>query len=107
MATQTSSAAGDVQIGEPKRMVRAKQWSEEAEEAWRLQCAGYRDVIDYQLQRQKNPVRWEDNDMRIKKLEVMIKSNRGDNEAAVHYMYFDRKPELQNKEIHTVKLYFR
>ena len=103
---QPIQTAGDC-IGEPKRMVRPKQWSEEAEEAWRLQQAGYKDVIDYQLKRNKNPERWSDDQhQRIKKLEVMLKSGRGEGEK-VHYMYFDRAPELKKKEIHTVKLYYR
>lgn len=28
-------------------MTRAKEWSPEAEEAWRFQVAGYRDELDY------------------------------------------------------------
>ena len=28
------------EVGEPKKMTRAKKWSEEVEEAWRLQQAG-------------------------------------------------------------------
>ena len=99
--------AGDPKIPEPKKMVRAKQWSEEAEEAWRLQQAGYKDIIDYQVQRNKNPDRWDDDNMRIKKLEVLLRCSRGDNERSVCFMYFDRKPELQSKELHTVKIYYR
>ena len=33
---------------EPKSMTRAKQWSDEVEEAYRFQLAGYRDAIEYQ-----------------------------------------------------------
>lgn len=35
-------------VAEPKSMTRAKQWSEEVEEAYRFQVAGYRDAIEYQ-----------------------------------------------------------
>ena len=31
----------------PTSMSRAKEWSPEAEEAWRFQVAGYRDEVDY------------------------------------------------------------
>jgi hypothetical protein len=31
-------------LTEPKSMTRAKQWSDEVEEAYRLQLAGYRDA---------------------------------------------------------------
>ena len=96
------------EIGEPKKMTRAKKWTEEVEEAWRLQQAGYRDAVDYFQARQKEPERWTDEDQRIKKLEVIPKNAKsigsGDN---CHYMYFDRAPELKKNEIHTVKLYTR
>ncbi|WAR10960.1 MEIG1-like protein [Mya arenaria] len=32
---------------QPTAMTRAKEWSPEAEEAWRFQLAGYRDEHDY------------------------------------------------------------
>ena len=31
----------------PTSMTRAKEWSPQAEEAWRFQVAGYRDELDY------------------------------------------------------------
>lgn len=31
----------------PTSMTRAKEWSPEAEEAWRFQVAGYRDELEY------------------------------------------------------------
>jgi len=31
----------------PSSMSRAKEWTPEAEEAWRFQVAGYRDELDY------------------------------------------------------------
>lgn len=41
-------------LTEPKSMTRAKQWSDEVEEAYRLQLAGYRDAIEYQKVQQKD-----------------------------------------------------
>ena len=34
----------------PKSMTRAKKWSEEVENAYRFQLAGYRDELDYKVQ---------------------------------------------------------
>lgn len=94
-------------IGEPKRMERAKIWSEQAEEAWRLQQAGYRDIFDYQKIRNKAPERWDDDKNRIKKLEVVPKRKRGEAGDDCYFMYFDKKPELEKRELHTVKIYHR
>ena len=67
----TTLASGETYT-EPKTMRRAKEWSEEAEEAYRFQEAGYRDLIDYKISRQKEPVRWNENNFnRIKKLEII------------------------------------
>lgn len=93
-------------VGEPKSMTRAKKWSEQAEEAWRFQQAGYRDVFDYNKIRRKQPERWESEPHRVKKLEVVPKGAAPSGDLC-HYMYFDRSPELQKREIHTVKLYVR
>jgi hypothetical protein len=41
-------------LTEPKSMTRAKQWSDEVEEAYRLQLAGYRDAKEYQTVQQKD-----------------------------------------------------
>lgn len=98
------------EIGEPKKMTRAKKWTEEVEEAWRFQQAGYRDVVDYLQARQKEPERWEGDDKRIKKLEVTPKNQKSKSIGSgddCHFMYFDREPELKKNEIHTVKLYTR
>ena len=45
-ASQTSLRSGDGP--RPKSMSRPKQWSEEVEEAYRFQLAGYRDAMEYQ-----------------------------------------------------------
>ena len=34
-------------MAEPTKMTRAKEWTNEAENAWRFQVAGYRDEHDY------------------------------------------------------------
>lgn len=40
----------------PKSVSRPKRWSEEVEEAYRFQIAGYRDVHEYRDVKQKEPV---------------------------------------------------
>lgn len=45
---------GMAAIAEPKTMTRAKQWSDEVEEAYRFQLAGYRDAIEYQIIQKKD-----------------------------------------------------
>ena len=37
----------NVAVLQPKSMVRAKVWSEDVEEAYRFQLAGYRDAVEY------------------------------------------------------------
>lgn len=43
-------------VPKPTSMTRAKEWSPEAEEAWRFQVAGYRDEHEYKNVK-KNEVR--------------------------------------------------
>eukprot|EP00127_Corallochytrium_limacisporum_P001732 Clim_evm69s77 gene=Clim_evmTU69s77 len=60
----------------PKGLQLAKQWNEAVEEVHRLQCAGYRDVTQYE--------------------------DLGLNPT---FVYFDRNREYQSKDINKVKLY--
>ena len=46
MSAPRSRSAGDDGF-QPKSMTRGKVWSEEVEEAYRFQLAGYRDAIEY------------------------------------------------------------
>ena len=42
-----SAGTGDAGGPNPRSMTRPKTWSEEVEEAYRFQLAGYRDEIEY------------------------------------------------------------
>ena len=44
---QTGAAAVAAALPKPKSMVRPRHWSEEVEEAYRFQLAGYRDRNEY------------------------------------------------------------
>ncbi|CAG2184688.1 unnamed protein product [Mytilus edulis] len=61
-------SVGMAAIAEPKSMTRAKQWSDEVEEAYRFQLAGYRDAIEYQIIQKKDIDRWPHNGY-VKKLQ--------------------------------------
>ncbi|KAK2145382.1 hypothetical protein LSH36_683g03147 [Paralvinella palmiformis] len=69
-------------------MTRAKKWSEEVENAYRFQLAGYRDELDYKVDK------WPDSGF-VKKLQ------RKDG----CFYYFNRDRECPDKEIHKCKLY--
>ncbi|XP_052063600.1 meiosis expressed gene 1 protein homolog [Mytilus californianus] len=81
-------------IAEPKSMSRAKQWSDEVEEAYRFQLAGYRDAIEYQKIQKKDIDRWPHNGY-VKKLQ------RKDG----CFYYFDKTRECPEKDINKCKLY--
>jgi len=54
--------------GQPKSMKRPSHWSEEVEEAYRFQLAGYRDEIEYrEFQKTDKIDRWPHNGF-VKKL---------------------------------------
>ena len=76
-------------------MRRAKVWSEEVEEAFRLQSAGYKTLDEYVEIHGEEPVRWEENGY-IRKLV----SPDGDS-----FTYWRREAECEDKYVHKVKLY--
>ncbi|EDO35032.1 predicted protein [Nematostella vectensis] len=78
----------------PKSVSRPKHWSEEVEEAYRFQCAGYRDAIEYSDIKQKEPERWPHNGY-VKKLQ------RKDG----CFVYFDKTRECQDKDVNKTKMY--
>lgn len=82
-------------MSKPKSMQRAKSWTDEVEEAYRFQLAGYRDAIEY-LDVNKGSVidRWHDNNY-VKKL------RRKDG----YFYYYDRTRECADKDLNKVKLY--
>ncbi|KAL1526808.1 hypothetical protein AB1Y20_015501 [Prymnesium parvum] len=87
----------------PTRMVRAKEWNENVEDAYRLQEAGYRDVHEA-LSLGHPPIeRWPGGF--IKKLltkESLAKSQAG---GAVSMLYFRKARECEGKDVNKIKLY--
>lgn len=81
---------------QPTSMTRAKEWSVEAEEAYRFQTAGYRDEVEYKHLKQNAEVeRWPHNGY-IKKLQ-----RKGDG----YWYYFNKTRELLDKDLQKCKLY--
>ncbi|KAL4217200.1 Meiosis expressed protein 1 protein [Mactra antiquata] len=79
---------------EPRSMSRAKEWSPQAEEAWRFQIAGYRDEVEYKKTKETEVVRWPHNGY-VKKLQ------RRDG----NWYYYNKSRELLDKDIPKCKLY--
>ncbi|XP_045389879.1 meiosis expressed gene 1 protein homolog isoform X1 [Lemur catta] len=85
-------ASSDVK---PKSVSRAKKWSEEIENLYRFQQAGYRDEIEYKQVKQVSMVdRWPETGY-VKKLQ------RRDNT----FYYYNKQRECDDKEVHKVKIY--
>nr|XP_042134035.1 meiosis expressed gene 1 protein homolog isoform X1 [Peromyscus maniculatus bairdii] len=85
-------ASSDVK---PKSISRAKKWSEEIENLYRFQQAGYRDEIEYKQVNQVAMVdRWPETGY-VKKLQ------RRDNT----FYYYNKQRECEDKEVHKVKIY--
>ncbi|XP_044279440.1 meiosis expressed gene 1 protein homolog [Varanus komodoensis] len=79
----------------PKSIYRAKTWSDEVENLYRFQQAGYRDEIEYKQVKHVDMVeRWPETGF-VKKLQ------RRDNT----FYYYDRERECEDKEVHKVKVY--
>ncbi|XP_071490108.1 meiosis expressed gene 1 protein homolog [Diadema antillarum] len=79
---------------QPKGMTRPKQWSQEVEENYRFQLAGYRDEIEYKSVKGEMPNRWPENGY-IKKLQ------RKDG----LFYYFNRTRECEDKDVPRTKMY--
>ncbi|KAG8439997.1 hypothetical protein GDO86_005968 [Hymenochirus boettgeri] len=79
----------------PKSMIRAKQWSDDIENLYRFQTAGYRDEWEYRhVMQVEKADRWPETGF-VKKLQ------RKDNT----FYYFNRQRECEEKEVHKVKVY--
>ncbi|XP_077983456.1 meiosis expressed gene 1 protein homolog [Glandiceps talaboti] len=83
-----------VVLPQPKGMCRPKHWSEEVEEAYRFQIAGYRDEMEYTAHTGKPADRWPDNGY-VKKLQ------RKDG----YFYYYNRRRECEDKDVHKIKIY--
>jgi len=79
---------------QPKSMTRPKVWTEEVEEAYRFQLAGYRDAIEYKEVLGFEADRWPHNGW-VKKLQ------RKDG----CFYYFNKARECSDKDVHRTKLY--
>ncbi|NXL52846.1 MEIG1 protein, partial [Podilymbus podiceps] len=80
---------------EPKSMYHAKKWSDDVENLYRFQQAGYRDEIEYKQVKQVDMVEcWPETGF-VKKLQ------RRDNT----FYYYDKQRECEDKEVHKVKVY--
>ncbi|XP_007125374.2 meiosis expressed gene 1 protein homolog [Physeter macrocephalus] len=90
--TSVAMASSDVK---PKSVSHAKKWSEEIENLYRFQHAGYRDEAEYKQVKQVSMVdRWPETGY-VKKLQ------RRDNT----FYYYNRQRECDDKEVHKVKIY--
>ena len=86
--------------GEPIGMTRAKQWSAEVEEAFRLQEAGYRGLPELLALGLPEPERWEDTGF-IRKLQTKYSFDMGERVL----LYFRRAPECEPRYLNRVKIY--
>ncbi|XP_032545244.1 meiosis expressed gene 1 protein homolog isoform X1 [Chiroxiphia lanceolata] len=79
----------------PKSMHRAKTWSDDVENLYRFQQAGYRDEVEYKQVKQVDVVEcWPETGF-IKKLQ------RRDNT----FFYYNKQRECEDKDVHKVKVY--
>ncbi|KAG2502484.1 hypothetical protein BBO99_00009869 [Phytophthora kernoviae] len=75
------------------RCYRPKEWSPEAEEAFRVQQTGWRDIKEY-METYGEPERWHNDFVRC----TRVKSNG-------YYTYWRPHRECDDKYLHTVKLF--
>ncbi|KAM7128147.1 meiosis expressed gene 1 protein homolog [Ciconia boyciana] len=79
----------------PKSIHHAKKWSDDVENLYRFQQAGYRDEVEYKQVKQVDMVEcWPETGF-VKKLQ------RRDNT----FYYYDKQRECEDKEVHKVKVY--
>ena len=85
-------------VPKPVKMARAREWSEEVEELFRLQSAGFKSLREYVAVVGALPVRWEDGDGagRIRRLAAV------DGES---WTYWRRERECEGKYVPKVKVY--
>ncbi|KFQ11643.1 Meiosis expressed 1, partial [Leptosomus discolor] len=91
---EVSGAMAEADI-KPKSMHHAKKWSDDVENLYRFQQAGYRDEVEYKQVKQVDMVEcWPETGF-VKKLQ------RRDNT----FYYYDKQRECKDKEVHKVKVY--
>lgn len=95
-----AAAAQRLSSASPVTMQRARVWSAEVEDAFRLQMAGYRDLQELLLLGEPMPERWDDGKGFIKKL-CCRETISGERRVT----YFRKARECEDSDLHTVKLY--
>lgn len=83
-----------VAVPEPKSVTRHSKWSEEVEEAYRFQVAGYKGAEEYKAVKGPEIDRWPNNGY-IKKLV------RKDG----YFYYYNKERECPDKDVHQIKIY--
>ncbi|NXT24687.1 MEIG1 protein, partial [Syrrhaptes paradoxus] len=79
----------------PKSVHHAKKWSDDVENLYRFQQAGYRDEVEYKQVKQVDMVEcWPETGF-VKKLQ------RRDNT----FYYYNKQRECEDQEVHKVKVY--
>ncbi|NXE15012.1 MEIG1 protein, partial [Lophotis ruficrista] len=92
--SEVSGAMAKADI-KPKSVHHAKIWSDDVENLYRFQQAGYRDEVEYKQVKQVDMVEcWPETGF-VKKLQ------RRDNT----FYYYDKQRECKDKEVHKVKVY--
>lgn len=85
---------------EPVGMTRAKCWSTEVENAFRVQEAGYRSIEEYVALGLAEPARWPDTGF-IRKLQTRHSFDNG----GYIVLYFRQTPECEPRYVNRVKLF--
>ncbi|XP_025947092.1 meiosis expressed gene 1 protein homolog isoform X1 [Apteryx mantelli] len=92
--SETSGVMAGADI-KPKSICHAKKWSDEVENLYRFQQAGYRDEVEYKQVKQVDTVEcWPETGF-VKKLQ------RRDNT----FYYYNKERECEDREVHKVKVY--
>ncbi|NXS39283.1 MEIG1 protein, partial [Balaeniceps rex] len=92
--SEVSGAMAKTDI-KPKSIHHAKKWSDDVENLYRFQQAGYRDEVEYKQVKQVDMVEcWPETGF-VKKLQ-----RRDDT-----FYYYDKQRECEDKEVHKVKVY--
>ena len=100
VAASAGMASADAEGAGPTRMVRAREWSDEVEEAYRFQEAGYRDEREALALGHPPIERWPDLGL-VRKL--VTRESLGT--AAESKIYFSKRRECEDKDLSKVKLY--
>ncbi|NXG66296.1 MEIG1 protein, partial [Hemiprocne comata] len=79
----------------PKSVHHAQKWSDDVENLYRFQQAGYRDEVEYKQVKQVDTVEYWPETGFVKKLQ------RRDNT----FYYYDKQRECEDEEVHKVKVY--